>query len=203
MPWGASEASSRAAQQRMSQQHGSQYERFRRQGQQHAARQMSDMMEQSRVSRRRRRREAPPISKINLRETGDHLPYGNGRGRGRRMQMILAAALATCFFVLACVVTVAAVSGTSSPDTTRTSRTLTSLTPPVVTSPTIAGVVLAEAWNVRSGPSVQSPAVGTVESGEAVSVICVSDGWAKLQNPFVGNFIYIDGLSLAGKPPQC
>ena len=203
MPWSASDASSRAAQQRMSQQHANQFQRFRRQGQQRAARQMNDMMEKSRASRKQRRQDAAIISPVNRGGATDDLPHANGRRPRTTMPMVLAVALAAFTFFVACAVTVAVVTGSWAPSSSRTRTTVISPPTTNATGPTIAGVVVTEAWNVRSGPSVQSPSVGTVDPGDTVSVLCVTDGWAKLATPFHGNFIYIDGITLTGVPPRC
>jgi uncharacterized protein YgiM (DUF1202 family) len=115
------------------------------------------------------------------------------------MSVVLTFILATFFFLLAGVVTVAFVIGSAAPTGNRSRL-------PIVNSSSgtgIGGVVLAETWNVRGGPSVQSPSVGTVAPGQRVSVLCVTDGWAKLVTPFSGNFVHIDGVALTAEPPQC
>jgi hypothetical protein len=59
------------------------------------------------------------------------------------------------------------------------------------------------AWNLRAGPSVRSDIVGQVEPGDSLTVACLHNGWAKLQAPRRGVFVYSDGLSLKAMPPAC
>jgi hypothetical protein len=78
----------------------------------------------------------------------------------------------------------------------------TSYWPPL--QPGTAGLVRpGSEWFVRSGPSRQSPDVGTVAPGQQVRVTCLDRGWAKLLTPHDGNYVYSRGLSLDSTPPAC
>jgi uncharacterized protein YgiM (DUF1202 family) len=68
----------------------------------------------------------------------------------------------------------------------------------------VTGSVRPEtAWNLREGPSVRFAIVGQVAPGDSVTVACLDKGWAKLQAPHKGSFVYSQGLSLTATPQAC
>jgi hypothetical protein len=58
-------------------------------------------------------------------------------------------------------------------------------------------------WNVRGGPGMAFPSIAVVHPGEAVVVTCLEQGWAQLESPNDGAFVYSEGLALNGTPPPC
>jgi hypothetical protein len=58
-------------------------------------------------------------------------------------------------------------------------------------------------WNVRAGPSADSPIVGRVLSGDRVVVSCLTGQWARLREPRPGAYVHTNGLTLATTPPPC
>jgi hypothetical protein len=59
------------------------------------------------------------------------------------------------------------------------------------------------AWNLRAGPSTNSPVLGQVQPGEQVMIDCLEGSWAKLIAPREGAFVNSRGLSYQEKPPPC
>jgi hypothetical protein len=59
------------------------------------------------------------------------------------------------------------------------------------------------AWNVRGGPGMAFPPIAVVHPDEAVVVTCLERGWAQLERPNAGAFVYAKGLALNGTPPPC
>jgi hypothetical protein len=59
------------------------------------------------------------------------------------------------------------------------------------------------AWNVRGGPGMAFSPIAVVHPGEAVVVTCLERGWAQLESPNGGAFVYAKGLALKGTPPPC
>ncbi len=59
------------------------------------------------------------------------------------------------------------------------------------------------AWNVRGGPGMAFPPIAVIHSGQAVRVACLEHGWARLESPNEGAFVYAEGLGLNATPPPC
>lgn len=197
MPWSASEASSRAAQQRIRQQHANDNLRFHQRNQQRASKQMSEMMEKSRATRRERRQQqtqnpAATSPYTNHGQRGDsHTQSGGFFGS------IVVILVGVTLFAI-CAGTLVVLLGLLSSDVIPPAQTtVRSANGPV------GGVVVTEAWNVRTEPLARSPIVGTVQPGDAVSVLCMTDGWAKLTAPFGGSYVYAAGVNLSSEPPPC
>jgi len=76
----------------------------------------------------------------------------------------------------------------------------------IITHPTpgIAGTVLkGTAWNVRGGPGMDFAPIAVIQPGQVVRVACLDRGWARLESPNPGAFIWTKALALNATPPSC
>jgi hypothetical protein len=60
-----------------------------------------------------------------------------------------------------------------------------------------------EFLNVREGPSVQHPVVGELAPQQEVVIACVTGSWARLSEPFGGNYASMLYLTPATAPQAC
>jgi hypothetical protein len=71
-------------------------------------------------------------------------------------------------------------------------------------SPDVAGSVRpGSSWNLRDGPSTESPVVGRLNAGEHVVINCLTGDWAMLHEPRRGVYVSAKALILPSAPPQC
>ncbi|MGI9000153.1 MAG: hypothetical protein ACR2GH_00645 [Pseudonocardia sp.] len=68
---------------------------------------------------------------------------------------------------------------------------------------TAATVRPGDGYHVRPTPSTAKDFVDTLPAGTAVTVECLEDNWARLTDPYPGNYVYKDGLVMDGEPPDC
>jgi uncharacterized protein YraI len=66
----------------------------------------------------------------------------------------------------------------------------------------IAASAVAD-YYIRSGPSTDFPTTGVVRLGQEVRVDCLSGGWARLDDPSPGGYVYGEGLAFEKTPPPC
>jgi hypothetical protein len=66
-----------------------------------------------------------------------------------------------------------------------------------------AAVQPGTSWNLRSGPSLDAPVIGSVTGGQTVVVRCVHGAWARLHEPRADAFVATAGLRLTGVPVSC
>jgi hypothetical protein len=191
MPWSMNDASRQAAQQRLQQQQQQQIQRFHRHNQQFAAKQMNDMMARMRAGGRAR----PSVGSGFPGDEDDQQP-GRARRPGRIVWVLLV--------VLGLVIGGAALSSNSREvgfmpgGSSGVDRFMPG------GSSGVDGIVReGTAWNVRGGPGMAFPPIAVVHPGEAVVVTCLERGWAQLESPNAGAFVYAKGLALNGTPPPC
>lgn len=76
--------------------------------------------------------------------------------------------------------------------------------PATAASTAVEGTVLpGTAWNVRGGPGMDFPPFAVVEPGQVVRVTCLQHGWALLESPNPGAYVWAEGLSLTATPAPC
>ena len=62
--------------------------------------------------------------------------------------------------------------------------------------------VLGDA-NVRNGPSSKAQILTTVRAGEVVDIACETGGWARLESPYPGGYIWLELLKPNRAPDPC
>lgn len=76
--------------------------------------------------------------------------------------------------------------------------------PTAPASMAVEGTVLpGSAWNVRGGPGMDFPPFAVVEPGQVVRVTCLQHGWALLESPNPGAYVWFEGLALNASPATC
>jgi hypothetical protein len=191
MPWSMNDASRQAAQQRLQQQQRQQIQRFHRHNQQFAAKQMNDMMARSRAGGTAR-----PSVVSGFPGDEDDRQSGRARRPGRIVWVLLA--------VLGLVI-----AGVTLSSNSREGGFMPGGSSGVDRfipggSSGVDGIVReGTAWNVRGGPGMAFPPIAVVHPGQAVVVTCLERGWARLERPNAGAFVYVKGLALNGTPPPC
>ena len=69
---------------------------------------------------------------------------------------------------------------------------------------TVDGRVTAAGVNVRTGPTTMASSVGTLGSGMAVRIECVTvTGWFRLLEPYRGQFVFARYVKPAEVPRRC
>jgi hypothetical protein len=189
MPWSMNDASRQAAQQRQQQQQQQQIQRFHRHNQEFAAKQMNDLMARSRARGTAR----PSVASGFPGDEADR-PSGRARRPGRIVWVLLV--------VLGLVIGGVALSSRDVGFMPGGSSGVDRFMPGG--SSGVDGIVReGTAWNVRGGPGMAFPPIAVVHPGQAVVVTCLERGWAQLERPNGGAFVYAKGLALKGTPPPC
>jgi hypothetical protein len=183
MPWSMNDASRQAGQQRQQRAAQQAHQRFHRHNQQFADKQMNDMMARSRAA------SGFPGDEADR-------PSGRARRSGRIVWVLL-------------VVLGLVIAGVTLSSNSREGGFMPGGSSGVDRfmpggSSGVDGIVReGTAWNVRGGPGMAFPPIAVVHPGQAVVVTCLERGWARLERPNAGAFVYAKGLALNGTPPPC